>query len=106
MAFTIFIDWIPKCRNLCFNREGCEFITYYGGDGFPLKNFCELLKSCDITGECSNCVSETRDCYRCSKNIIGIDKHDFFHVPVPRKNGFKSVPPVSIISLLDMCAYL
>ena len=66
------IENIGDCRQLCYNDDDCEFITYYGDNGFPIRNFCEIFKSCDDTVSCSECISETKGCYKpCSKNIIG-----------------------------------
>ena len=62
---------IEECRQLCYFSKDCEFLTYYG-DSFPYRHVCFLFKSCEVTHDCSDCVSETRDCYySCSKNIVG-----------------------------------
>ena len=66
------IETISECRNLCYDTEDCEFITYYGDDGFPMVHFCQLHSSCEQTVDCTGCVSETRGCfYACSDNVIG-----------------------------------
>ena len=66
------IESIVGCRQLCDDADECEFLTYYGGNGFPLKYICQLFNSCDETLSCSECVSETKGCNSlCSKNIVG-----------------------------------
>ena len=58
-------------------------LLYYGGDGFPLRNICQLFHSCEETLMCTECVSETKGCYNfCSKNIIGaIDDNMLDFIP-------------------------
>ena len=77
------IETIADCRQLCYDADDCEFITYYGGDGFPLRNICQLFHSCEETLMCTECVSETKGCYNfCSKNIIGaIDDNMLDFIP-------------------------
>ena len=59
---------------MCYDTNDCQFLTYYSDEGFPLKHFCTLYKSCEETIECRGCVSETKDCFRgCSKHIIGCE---------------------------------
>ena len=66
------IEGILDCRKLCYGVDECEFITYYGPNGFPLLNICELYRSCNETFGCDDCVTETEDCYKlCSSNTIG-----------------------------------
>ena len=56
---------IPTTVNISHN---------YSDEGYPLKHFCTLYKSCEETIECRGCVSETKDCFRgCSKHIIGCE---------------------------------
>jgi len=66
------IENIAECRRLCYDVDDCEFITYYGSNGYPFRNICQLFMSCDETLSCTECISETKGCYNiCSKNIIG-----------------------------------
>merc|ERR1712179_85047 len=59
-------------NNTACDLHGCEFITFFGPDGFPLRDICQLSHSCDETLSCTECISETKRCYNvCSKNIIG-----------------------------------
>merc|ERR1711892_1025190 len=63
---------IEDCRLLCYDNDDCGFITYFGVDSFPLSGICQLYTSCDTVLPCSNCVSETRECYRtCGTNYSG-----------------------------------
>jgi len=63
---------IEDCRLLCYDNDDCGFITYFGMDSFPLRGICQLFLSCDTVHPCSNCVSETRECYRtCGTNYSG-----------------------------------
>jgi len=63
---------IEDCRLLCYDNADCGFITYFGVDSFPLREICQLFLSCDTVQPCSNCVSETRECYRtCGTNYSG-----------------------------------
>ena len=63
---------IEDCRLLCYDNDDCGFITYFGMDSFPLRGICQLFLSCDTVQLCSNCVSETRECYRtCGTNYSG-----------------------------------
>ena len=64
---------IEECRQLCYDNDECQFITYHGVDSFPFQEFCYLMKSCDETHSCHGCVSETRSCYQlCGSNNVGI----------------------------------
>merc|ERR1712013_135877 len=75
------IETISECRQLCYDDDDCEFITYYGANGFPLGNFCEIFKKCEKTLSCSDCTSETKGCYKlCSKNIIGAINENFLEM--------------------------
>merc|ERR1719369_896624 len=66
------ISSIKECRQLCYDKEECQFITYYNSSSFPFNEVCELFKTCKETYPCSNCVSETRGCYEtCSKEVVG-----------------------------------
>ena len=71
------IATLDECRQLCHVDEECKFLTYYYEDGVPFYNFCYLLRSCDDTHDCINCVTETRDCsdttdpVTCGKNVVG-----------------------------------
>ena len=74
---------IEDCRLLCYDNADCGFITYFGVDSFPLRGICQLFLSCDTVQPCSNCVSETRECYRtCGTNYSGaIDQNLLEAIP-------------------------
>merc|ERR1719334_143838 len=72
------IHTIAECRQICYDVEDCTFITYYSGNGFPLRNFCQIFKSCDETVSCTECISEAKGCHDlCSKNKIGAIDDNF-----------------------------
>merc|ERR1712179_626908 len=54
------VEDIAECREICNNVDGCEFITFFGPDGFPLRDICQLFHSCDETLSCTECISETK----------------------------------------------
>ena len=56
------VETILECRELCLDKQnsGCEFITYFGDTGSPLKNVCELFRSCETTVNCSGSEMKTR----------------------------------------------
>ena len=67
------IKTIQECRQLCYDTNECEYITYYGPDSFPYREICFLFRQCSVTHGCTECVSETRDCFRtCGSNFVGI----------------------------------
>ena len=72
---TFRVETLEECRELCHDSDmDCEFFTYYGDQGFPLSNICELFKSCETTIECNGCGSETKGCFvQCSNNVVGRD---------------------------------
>ena len=64
---------IEECRELCYDKDDCQFLTYLGLDSFPLKETCFLLRSCEETHSCTDCVSETKSCFQtCGTNIVGV----------------------------------
>ena len=40
---------VEECRQLCYDSDDCHFITYYGPDSFPYKEFCYLFSACEET---------------------------------------------------------
>ena len=68
---------VEECQDQCKNESVCTYLTYFGKDAFPLKNFCYLYSSCEMQNDCSDCVTEAVDCL-CSTSIIGtIDGTNF-----------------------------
>ena len=62
-----------ECRKRCYDYQECAFFTYYGAESFPLRDFCMLLRTCDTTSTCEDCVSQTRDCYdTCGYTFTGV----------------------------------
>ena len=63
---------IGECRQLCYDNNECEFITYYDATGFPFREVCLLFRACEETQPCSDCISETRGCYEtCGALVVG-----------------------------------
>ena len=61
---------IEECRQLCYDVEECQFITYFGPDSFYVQETCFLLRSCEEVHSCNDCVTETRSCYKSSQGTI------------------------------------
>jgi len=76
---------ILECRNLCYDTVECGFITYFTQDGYPLKNFCQLFRSCEKTVECSACKTESKLCFKVggAKNIVGAVEEENFLDLIP-----------------------
>merc|ERR1711892_204570 len=63
---------LEECEALCSETEGCDFITFYGPDSYPLYDYCFLFNDCSTQLECDHCVSEVEVCFgTCSCNIEG-----------------------------------
>ena len=63
---------LEECRVLCQNNYQCKFLTYYYEEG-PAKHVCFLFSSCEVAGDCENCVSETSNCgLRCDAPYSGV----------------------------------
>ena len=77
------ISTIQECRQLCYDSDECEYLTYYGANSFPFSEVCFLFHQCNETHPCSDCASETRDCYKtCGKNFVGkIDENLLEDIP-------------------------
>ena len=66
------VSSIQECRKLCYDSNECEYLTYYGVNSFPFSEVCFLLRECSGTHLCTECVSETRNCYyTCGRNLVG-----------------------------------
>ena len=53
------VETLLECSGMCMDTSGCEFLTYYTQTGFPLKNFCQLFRSCEKTVDCTGNEMET-----------------------------------------------
>ena len=64
------VETLRECRELCTEYANCEFITYYGDNGLPIRNFCQLFRSCEKIVNCVGCLSEAKGCSSgCSNNV-------------------------------------
>jgi len=77
------IKTVTECRQLCFDSTECQYITYFEPNSFPISEVCFLYRQCEETHSCSECVSETRGCYRtCGRNFVGkIDENLLETIP-------------------------
>ena len=66
-----------ECQDWCTRRNeymnDCQYITYFGKEGLPVKNACYIFASCEKKSVCANCVTETSDCLCSSNNISKIE---------------------------------
>ena len=51
---------LATCRQMCSYREGCEYLTFYGSNSFPLHDYCMLFTSCDSQHQCTYLKSVLR----------------------------------------------
>ena len=68
------VPTVEECRQLCLDRDQCEYITYYDEGAEPLARACLLFSSCEGVKECDplHCTSQHMDCYRtCSCRLSG-----------------------------------
>ena len=76
---------IAECRQLCLERDKCEFITYLDEGAAPLAHACLLFKTCETVEDCDadHCASQNMDCYRtCGSNVVGhLDENVIDSVP-------------------------
>merc|ERR1719402_1510084 len=60
------------CRQLCQETEGCQFLSHFGGERFPLREHCLLFRSCRGRHGCRDCRTEARACYNtCGAHLQG-----------------------------------
>ena len=63
---------LATCRQMCSYREGCEYLTFYGSNSFPLHDYCMLFSSCDSQHQCNYCQTEAEICFEtCSHALEG-----------------------------------
>ncbi len=56
------------CLDLCYDTEGCQWMTYFGDTGF-----CVLLEDCQDLDECAECTVANADSAECSGDGDGGD---------------------------------
>ena len=66
------IESIQECRQLCYDSNECEYLTYYGNE------VCFLFRQCTETHSCTECF-----CYRnCGSNFVGkMDENVLEEIP-------------------------
>jgi len=63
---------LKECEALCSRTSGCEFITFFGPDSYPLYDYCFLFNDCSTQQDCDHCVTEAEVCFEtCSSNLVG-----------------------------------
>ena len=66
------VESLPQCEALCIDNYDCEFISYFGPDSFPLRNYCMLFSECDILTECQDCTTAEEICFeQCGHKVEG-----------------------------------
>ena len=62
-----------ECRQICEDQQECAYITYFNASAKPFSNICLTFQTCEITVDCTNCVTQNMDCYRrtCGENVVG-----------------------------------
>ena len=61
-----------ECERLCTLNPDCEFITHFGADNFPLRNYCMLHRACSRLARCQNCTIGVELCFeKCGASLEG-----------------------------------
>ena len=61
-----------ECERLCTGNHDCEFITHFGADNFPLRNYCMLYRDCSSLAKCQNCTIGVELCFeQCGGSLEG-----------------------------------
>ena len=63
---------LPTCRQLCEETDGCEFLSHFGPESFPLQEHCMLFSSCKSLIVCEDCRTEAKFCVgTCGESVEG-----------------------------------
>ena len=66
------VESLQECEELCINNYDCEFITHFGPDSFPLRNYCMLFSDCGNVADCQDCTTAEEICFeQCGQNLEG-----------------------------------
>ena len=64
---------LPSCRQLCEDTDGCEFLSHFGSESFPLQEHCRMFSSCKNLHTCEDCRTEKKFCVAtCGESVEGI----------------------------------
>ena len=53
------VETVLECGALCTDNLDCEFITHFGPDSFPFRNYCMLFSECGRLADCKDCTTST-----------------------------------------------
>ena len=67
------VESLQECEALCIDNLDCEFITHFGPDSFPLRNYCKLFSECGNLTDCQGCITAVEICFeQCGQNLEGL----------------------------------
>ena len=74
---------LMQCRQLCLDHDKCQYISYFDDNAVPISHFCQLFKTCETVAQCSNCMTESMECFEsCGSNIVGdLDENVIMSIP-------------------------
>lgn len=111
------VESLHECEALCINNYDCKFITHFGPDSFPLRNYCMLFSDCGNVADCQDCTTAEihgplKYCQHCSssfpdcRNITGGICTFFVGDEVTALTSYKftetGITTVNIVPLGDM----
>ena len=66
------VESFQQCEAICIDNFDCEFITYFGSDSFPLRNYCMLFNDCTALADCQDCTTAVELCFeQCGQTVEG-----------------------------------
>ena len=67
------VESLQECGALCTDNLDCEFITHFGPESFPFKNYCMLFSECGDLVDCQDCTSSEEICFQpiCGDSLEG-----------------------------------
>ena len=66
------VESLQQCEAICIDNFDCEFITYFGSDSFPLRNYCMLFNDCTALADCQDCTTAVELCFeQCGQTVEG-----------------------------------
>ena len=79
------VETVRECEALCADNLDCEFITHFGPDSFPFRNYCMLFSECGRLTECQDCTTSTTSeelCFPpfCSSKLEGPLKENVLEI--------------------------
>ena len=66
------VESLQECEAICIDNFDCEFITFFGSESFPLRNYCMLFQDCSELAECQDCTTAVELCFeQCGQSVEG-----------------------------------